>query len=121
MLKMNNKCDLCRKCIGICRKTVGREAIGYKVKENGDAEIIFSLDKCIACGSCAYICDRGAVFMNDSGEKRIITTPSGKMEFKLKQCDRCGDFWIPEKQLEFMVQKTNIPMESLDLCPDCRD
>jgi len=118
---MNNKCDLCRKCIGICRKTVGREAIGYVEKENGDAEIIFSLDKCIACGSCAYICDKSAISMIDSGKKRIITTPSGKMEFKLKPCDRCGDYWIPEKQVEFIVQTAKIPKELMDLCFDCRD
>ena len=118
---MNNKCDLCRKCIGICRKTVGREAISYVEKENGNAEIIFFPDKCIACGSCAYICDTGAISMIDSGEKRIITTPSGKMEFKLKQCDRCGDFWIPEKQVEYIVKTVKIPDELMNLCFDCRD
>ncbi len=115
------ECTLCRKCVGICRKTVGMEAISYVENENGDAAIVFSPDKCIACGSCVYICDEGAVIMADDGDKRIMLTPSGRMEFKLKQCSKCNDYWIPEKQLEYMTQKTNIPLKMFDLCPDCRD
>lgn len=115
------ECTLCRKCVGICRKTVGMEAISYVENENGDAAIVFSQDKCIACGSCVYICDEGAVIMADDGDKRIMLTPSGRMEFKLKQCSKCNDYWIPEKQLEYMTQKTNIPLKMFDLCPDCRD
>jgi len=113
------ECTLCRKCVGICRKTVGLEAISYVENENGDAAIVFSPDKCIACGSCVYICDEGAVIIADDGDKRIM--PSGRMEFKLKQCSKCNDYWIPEKQLEYMTQKTNIPLKMFDLCPDCRD
>jgi len=116
-----NECTLCRKCVGICRKTVGMAAISYVENESGDAEIVFSHDKCIACGSCVYICDDGAVTMADVGDKRIMITPSGRMEFKLKQCRKCGDYWIPEKQLEYMAKKTSIPLESLELCLDCRD
>jgi len=115
------ECTLCRKCVGICRKTVGLEAISYVENENGDAAIVFSPDKCIACGSCVYICDEGAVIIADDGDKRIMLTPSGRMEFKLKQCSKCNDYWIPEKQLEYMTQKTNIPLKMFDLCPDCRD
>ena len=116
-----NECTLCRKCVGICRKTVGMAAISYVENENGDAAIVFLPDKCIACGSCVYICDVCAVTMADVGDKRIMITPSGRMEFKLKQCRKCNDYWIPEKQLEYMAQKSNIPLESLELCPDCRD
>ncbi len=116
-----NECTLCRKCIGICRKTVGREAISYIEKDNGDAAVIFSNDKCIACGSCAYICDDGAIVIADVDDNRVMITPSGRMEFKMKQCKKCGDYWIPEKQLEFMSQKSNLPLESLELCLDCRD
>ena len=116
-----NICTLCRKCVGICRKTVGMEAISYVENENGSAEVVFSPDKCIACGSCAYICDAGAVTIKDIGGKRVMNTPSGRMEFKLKQCSKCGDYWIPEKQLEYMSEQANIPLESLEICPDCRD
>ena len=114
-----NKCNLCRKCVGICRKTVGREAISY-IDEDGNARVVFSPEKCIACGSCAFICDTGAVTMEDNGDERIITTPSGIMRFKMKKCTKCGDYWAPEKQVEFMAQQANLPLEMFDLCPDCR-
>ena len=81
----------------------------------------FDEDKCIACGSCAYICDEDAVIMADVGDKRVMITPSGRMEFKLKRCRKCGDYWIPEKQLEYMSEKANIPLDLLEICPDCRD
>jgi ferredoxin len=115
------ECTLCRKCVGICRKTVGIEAINYNKKENGDAAIEFLLDKCIACGSCAYICDAGAVIIHDVGEKRIMITPSGRTEFELKKCGKCSDYWIPKKQLEYIAKKANVPVKTLELCIDCRD
>ena len=72
----DKKCDLCKKCIGICRKTVGRAAISYVEDEKGNASVVFSPETCIACGSCSYICDSGAVTMIDSGDTRIISTPA---------------------------------------------
>ncbi len=115
------ECNLCRKCVGICRKTVGIAAINYIEPDNGTATIEFLPDRCIACGSCAYICDTGVVTMEDIGDTRIITIPGGKMEFKLKKCKSCGSYWAPQKQIEYMAQKANLPLESFDLCPDCRD
>ncbi len=116
-----NKCNLCRVCVGICRKTVGVAAINYIEQDNGEASIEFLADKCIACGSCAYICPTEAVTVEDIGDTRIITTPSGRMEFKLRQCKNCGSYWAPEKQLEYMAQKANLTLESFGLCLDCRD
>ena len=116
-----NRCDFCSMCVGICRKTVGMAAIKITKQENGDKTIEFMPERCIACGSCAYICKNEAIKLEDIGDKRIITTPSGRMEFKMKQCRKCGDYWAPEKQVEYMAQKANLPMEFFDLCPDCRD
>jgi ferredoxin len=116
----DGKCNLCRKCVGICRKTVGREAISY-IDDDGNARVVFSQEKCIACGSCAFICDTGAITIEDIGDERIITTPSGEMRFKMQQCNRCGDYWAPRQQVEFMAQQANLPLDMFDICPDCRD
>ena len=117
----DNKCDLCKKCVGICRKTVGRAAISYVEDEKGNASIVFSSENCIACGSCCYICDKGAVTMIDSGDNRIMKAPSGDMVFKMSRCKACGDYWIPVKQLGFMAKEAGLPLDAFDLCPDCRD
>ena len=120
---MNNKelCTLCRKCVGICRKTVGREAISYVEGDNGSASIVFDRSKCIACGSCVYICDTGALTLEDIGDTRVITTPDGKMEFKLNKCSKCGIYWAPEEQVAFMAETSGLPLETFDVCIDCRD
>ena len=115
------ECDFCRVCVGICHKTVGMSAINITKQDNGDQLIEFLPEKCIACGSCAYICPKEAIKVEDISDKRIITTPSGRMEFKLRQCKNCGDYWAPEKQLEYIAKKSNLPLESFDLCLDCRD
>ncbi len=117
----DNKCTLCKKCIGICHKTVGRAAISYVEDDKGNASVVFSPETCIACGSCCYICDSGAVIMIDEGDTRTISAPSGDMVFKMSQCKACGDYWIPQKQLEYMAKEANLPLEAFDLCPDCRD
>ena len=115
-----DRCTLCKKCVGICRKTVGREAISYVESDNGAASIVFDFDKCIVCGSCSYICADNAIIIENTGDTRIMITPSGRKEFKLKQCAKCGYYWIPEQQVEFMAEKANLPLSSFDLCPDCR-
>jgi len=115
-----DKCTLCRKCVGICRKTVGREAIEFIESGNGEASVVFNQARCIACGSCAYICSSGAIIFEDIDDTRVMITPSGRMEFKLKQCKKCGYYWAPEQQIKFMADKANLPLSSFDLCPDCR-
>ena len=115
------ECNLCRKCVGICHKTVGIGAISYVESDDGKASIEFDFDKCIACGSCAYICDTGVLTLEDIGDTRIMTIPGGRMEFKLRQCQKCGGYWAPEKQLAYIANKANLPLEVFDLCMDCRD
>jgi bidirectional [NiFe] hydrogenase diaphorase subunit len=115
-----NKCTLCRKCVGVCKKTVGREAINYMESENGKASVEFIPEKCIACGSCSYICSSGAIIFENIGDTRVIITPSGMMEFKLIRCKKCGDYWIPEKQAKLMAEKAMVSIETYYLCPDCR-
>ncbi|MFA5629235.1 MAG: 4Fe-4S dicluster domain-containing protein [Dehalococcoidales bacterium] len=116
----NDRCTLCKKCVGICRKTVGREAISYVEDESGNASIIFDFDKCIACGSCAYVCADNAIIIQDIDDARIMVVPSGRKEFKSKQCTKCGYYWAPEQQIQYMAETANLPLSKFDLCPDCR-
>ncbi len=121
----SEECILCRLCVRTCQEVVGAGAITFVAqgleRENREAAVVWNLDKCIACGSCAYICPTQAVTLNDNQGMRTICTPSTKMEFKLKACTKCGNHYAPEKQLEYMARTSHLPIEKFDLCPDCRD
>jgi len=122
--KDKGKCILCSMCTRACQEVVGASAISMVNRgvNRQMATPFFGIsDTCIACGSCAYICPTEAISVEDKGDKRIITMPNVKMEFKLKKCAKCGRYFAPEKQLEFISKKSGVPLDDFACCPDCRD
>ena len=121
----DKECVLCRLCVRACHEIVGADAITFvaqgKDRDVEEPAVAHSLDKCIGCDSCAYICPTEAITVNDAGGTRIINTPGGKLEFKLKKCGVCGKYWAPEKQLEYIISKWNLEADIFDTCPDCRE
>jgi len=119
------ECILCELCVRACHEIVGVDAITFiaqgKDRAVNEASVEHSLDKCIGCNTCAYICPTEAITVEDVGDTRIIDTPSGKLEFKLKKCNTCGKYWAPEKQLDYIIREYNLEPEIFDTCPDCRD
>jgi NADH dehydrogenase/NADH:ubiquinone oxidoreductase subunit G len=120
-----NECILCRLCTRACQEIVGVNAITFVATEheceNSEATVVWNYDRCIACGSCAYICPTQAIYLQDNQGIRILNTPSGKMEFKLKSCSKCGSYFAPEKQIQHMARTSGLPPEKFDLCMDCRE
>jgi bidirectional [NiFe] hydrogenase diaphorase subunit len=121
-------CILCQRCFKACHDVVGTGAIEFNTKclNLGTAEpsIGINSEKCIGCGSCFYVCPTNAITLKDKGDTRTLTMHNHKAQkiaFKLKQCKKCGFYWAPEKQLEFICRTTGQPAEMFDLCPDCRD
>lgn len=119
------ECILCELCVRACHEIVGADAITFIAqginRDVDEATVVHSLEKCIGCDSCAYICLTEAITVKDAGDTRTIDTPSGKLEFKLKQCKTCGKYWAPEKQLDYIIDKWHLEPEIFDTCPDCRD
>src|SRR4030042_6915951 len=121
----NNKCILCANCARTCEEVVGVSAISL-ARRGVDRELTppFGEDfteVCIGCGSCAYSCPTGAITMEDKKGKRIIKWPHNTMEFKMKKCSVCGQYWAPEKQVEYVAKTSGTPLSDYDKCPDCRD
>ncbi len=119
------ECILCGLCVRTCREIVGVGAINFIAqgigRDNEEPSIEVSPVECIGCDSCAYICPTDAIAVEDVGDTRILTTPSGKLEFKLKRCNTCGKYWAPEKQLDYIIEKVDLASDAFDNCPDCRD
>ncbi len=121
----NNKCILCALCARTCQEVVGVSAISLANRGvSRELTTPFNEDyseACIGCGSCAYICPTHAITVENNGDKRLIKWPHNQMEFKLKKCKICGNYWAPEKQIEYIAQISGTSLEDYDICPDCRD
>jgi len=119
------KCILCANCSRTCEEVVGVSAISL-AKRGVERELTtpfgenFS-DACIGCGSCSFSCPTGAITVEEKKGKRFINFPHQTVEFKLKKCTACGNFWAPEKQIKYISKLSGTPITDYDKCPDCRD
>jgi len=116
-----NECILCGLCVRACREVVGTSAISLVnrgVNREVAAPFLETAPDCIGCGSCVFICPTKCIKMEDKGDIRTIH--NWKVDFKLKKCKVCGNYFAPEKQLEYIRKKSNLPEDFFDTCPNCK-
>ena len=116
-----NDCILCALCVRACQEVVGVSAISLAnrgVMKEVAPPFLDSASACIGCGSCVYICPTECIKMEDIDDTRIIH--NWKVEFKLKKCKVCGNHFAPEAQLEYIINKWNLPEDFFDVCPNCK-
>jgi bidirectional [NiFe] hydrogenase diaphorase subunit len=117
----HNRCILCALCVRACQEVVGVSAISLVnrgVKKEVAPPFLETATACIGCGSCVYICPTSCIEMEDIGDTRIIH--NWKVEFRLKKCKACGNYFAPEAQLEYIRKKWNLPEDFFNVCPNCR-
>lgn len=114
-------CIVCGLCARVCEQVVGVSAISLInrgiTKEPASPFLEEAVD-CIGCGSCYYACPTNAIKMEDKDGIRYIY--NWNIKYKLKKCNKCGNYWAPEKQLEYIQKKWNLPANIFDLCPSCK-
>ena len=117
----DNDCIVCGLCVRACEQVVEVSAISLVnrgITKEPASPFLEPATACIGCGSCYYICPTGAIKMEDKGDTRIIY--NWKVEFKLKRCKVCGNYWAPERQLDYIRKKWGLPDDFFDICPTCR-
>ncbi len=99
------KCIACALCTQVCEEVVGVCAISMqnrgREKTPGTPYHKDSL-ACIGCGACAYACPTHAIAMEDGKGVRKIW---GR-KFKMVACSVCGNPYIPEAQVDWIVKTT---------------
>lgn len=113
-----DKCTSCKRCVKVCSDTVGVNALAMTEKTEGKKALPYmnNPDACIGCGSCSYVCPADAIPMAEKDGVRRIWG----LDFPLKECNKCGRFFIPEKQIKWSVTDFGVDETKFDICPDCR-
>lgn len=116
----DNECILCGLCVRACDEIVGVNAISL-VNRGNKREVATPFhdvaQTCIGCGSCHYICPTGAIKMEDiEGIRKIY---NWNVEFNLKKCKSCGNYFATESQLDY-IKNTLELSEPIETCISCR-
>ena len=73
MVRDNNKCILCRRCVAACTQqgisVIGANARGIDTHIGSAFELPLNSTSCISCGQCIVNCPVGALYEKDDTEK----------------------------------------------------
>ena len=71
MIRDNNKCILCRRCVATCEKVqgvgvIGANKRGFKTHISSPFEMGLGETSCVSCGQCIVVCPTGALYEKDN-------------------------------------------------------
>ncbi len=74
IVRNNNKCVLCRRCVAMCEKiqnvgVIGPTKRGFKTAIESAWDMPLGATACVACGQCIEVCPTGALTEKDDTQK----------------------------------------------------
>jgi NADP-reducing hydrogenase subunit HndD len=74
IVRNNNKCVLCRRCVAVCEKiqnigVIGPTKRGFKTTVESAWEMPLGATACVNCGQCIEVCPTGALTEKDDTQK----------------------------------------------------
>ena len=74
MVRDNNKCILCRRCVAACKNmqgvgVIGANERGFKAHIGSAFEMDLADTSCVSCGQCIVACPTGALYEKDDTER----------------------------------------------------
>jgi predicted molibdopterin-dependent oxidoreductase YjgC len=133
----NELCIACGQCIRACAEIVGVSAINFADRgynRTAAAPFFQRSEDCIGCGTCVAVCPTGAVAMKDLIEGEKGTVPDGetikgpariienwKVGFEMKNCEKCGEPFAPQTQLDYIRKRADLPKDFFESCVNCRE
>ncbi len=71
MIRDNNKCILCRRCVAVCDKVqgigvIGANERGFQTHISSAFEMGLADTSCVSCGQCIVACPVGAIYEKDN-------------------------------------------------------
>ncbi len=88
--------------------------------------------RCIFCGRCEEVCPTGAITLSQDFELAVMNKADlfEKADYQLAACNRCGTFFAPVKELEYvlrLLEQAGLSGEELEerrallgICPTCK-
>jgi NADH dehydrogenase/NADH:ubiquinone oxidoreductase subunit G len=114
----SERCILCRLCVRACEE-IGSSAISA-ILRGTEKRISTPFDEastvCIGCSACANICPTGAIELSQTPDQRTIWN----LIFAMVACQRCGQSFATQEQLDYIVERTGMKDYETKLCEDCR-
>ena len=90
MVRDNNKCILCRRCVAVCEKVqgvgvIGANERGFKTEISSAFGLGLGETSCVSCGQCIAVCPTGALYEKDSIDTVLeaIADPESTLLFRL--------------------------------------
>jgi len=115
------KCILCGLCERVCREVMGKSLISFAyrgIQRKVTTPFEESLDDCLGCGACAFVCPTGAITQQYLAN--VVKLDKWDAEVPMATCSVCGEPFAPAAAIDYVADKLDIELEQLQLCPQCR-